>query len=367
MTQFFIANVIKFRQILEHRCAQRVCDRAGPASIKEIHGQPLFVSIHVAAARNIVSNTDLIIVHALGLYMAISVREMDVFRCVMQSGSVTSAAIALNISQPAVSRMLQQAEERLGFRLFVRQKKRLKPTTEAQTLFAEVVNVFAAIEHTQRLALELRDGRAGLLTVATVTGFGHTIVPQAVQRFRADRPDVSVVVQTMTGPEVVTRVAQGRADLGLTVGPIGDTSLESTILCTTRLGCVLPIGHPLVAKDALSAPDLADEQVICPGPHLSIGAAIVVAFAEANLRLRIAVEASQSNIACELVRAGAGIAILDGLGLLSARTNDLVTRPFAPSLQSVARLLKGTKRPVSRLVEEFSGVVQRVTADSGLT
>jgi hypothetical protein len=105
--------------------------------------------------------------------------------------------------------------------------------------------------------------------------------------------------------------------------------------------------------------------VICPGPHLSIGAAIGIAFAEANLRF--AVEASQSNFACELVRTGAGIAILDGLGLLSARTNDLVTRPFAPSLQSVARLLKGTKRPSSRLVEELAGVVQRVTVESGLT
>ena len=92
----------------------------------------------------------------------------------------------------------------------------------------------------------------------------------------------------------------------------------------------------------------------------------MIAFAEANFRLRIAIEASQSNIACELVRAGAGIAILDGLGLLSARAHDLITRPFAPSLQSVARLLKGTKRPASRLVEEFASVVQRVTAESGL-
>src|SRR4051812_38254580 len=160
----------------------------------------------------------------------------------MQSGSETNAAIALNISQPAVSRMPQQAEERLGFSLFEREKKPLKPTTEAQTLFAEVVNVFAAIEHTQRLAAELRDGRAGLLTVATVTGFGHTTVPQAVRRFCADRPDVSVVIQTLTGPQVVTRVAQGRADLGLTVGPIGDPSLESTILCTTKLGCLSATG-----------------------------------------------------------------------------------------------------------------------------
>ena len=92
--------------------------------------------------------------------MPINVREMDVFRCVMQSGAVTNAAVALNISQPAVSRMLQQAEERLGFRLFEREKKRLKPTTEAQTLFdgGEVVHGDRA--H-QRLAVELRDGQAG--------------------------------------------------------------------------------------------------------------------------------------------------------------------------------------------------------------
>src|SRR5437868_5039045 len=71
----------------------------------------------VAGTPHIVSNADLVIVHALELYMAISVREMEVFRCVMQSGSVTNAASTLNISQPAVSRMLQQAEEGLGFRL----------------------------------------------------------------------------------------------------------------------------------------------------------------------------------------------------------------------------------------------------------
>ena len=85
--------------------------------------------------------------------MAISVREMDVFRCVMQSGSVTNAAITLNISQPAVSRMLQQAEERLGFRLFEREKKRLKPTTEAQTLFAVLQFADVAFDRNQAVFL----------------------------------------------------------------------------------------------------------------------------------------------------------------------------------------------------------------------
>jgi molybdenum-dependent DNA-binding transcriptional regulator ModE len=142
---------------------------------------------YVAVADNIVSNADLVIVHALRLYMAISVREMDVFRCVMQSGSVTNAAAALNISQPAVSRMLQQAEERLGFSLFEREKKRLKPTTEAQTLFAEVVDVFAAIEHTQRLAVELRDGQAGPRALVRPDWCSETKCDRLVERVSALR------------------------------------------------------------------------------------------------------------------------------------------------------------------------------------
>jgi DNA-binding transcriptional LysR family regulator len=55
--------------------------------------------------------------------LTLSLREMDIFRRVMELGSITAAAAALNISQPAASRLLQQAEERLGFPLFRREKK----------------------------------------------------------------------------------------------------------------------------------------------------------------------------------------------------------------------------------------------------
>lgn len=295
--------------------------------------------------------------------MALGVREMDVFRRIMLTGSVTAAAEALNISQPAVSRMLQQAEERLGFRLFLRRRKRLVPTAEAQTLLAEVVNVFAAIEQTQRLAVDLRDGNAGLLTLATVAGLAHTIIPRAVQRFRIARPHVSVVIHTLTGPEVVARVAQGSVDLGLGVGPVGHPAVDSAVLCETDIVCVMPTGHPLAAKRVLNAADLAGEPIICPGPQLSIGAAIVGAFAEANLRLRVAVETSQSTTAYELVRVGAGVAILDGLGLMAARIPDLVTRPFQPTPASVARLLWSKERLMPRLAMEFSDTARQVAAE----
>ena len=98
--------------------------------------------------------------------MLFTVREMQVFRRIMERGSITGAAAALGVSQPSVSKTLQQAEERLGFPLFTRQRKRLIPTTEADALFPEALGAFAAIEVVQRLAGDLREGRSGMLRVA---------------------------------------------------------------------------------------------------------------------------------------------------------------------------------------------------------
>nr|CAD6629943.1 LysR family transcriptional regulator [Rhizobium sp. Khangiran2] len=297
--------------------------------------------------------------------MALTVREMDVFRHVVMLGSVTAAAAALNISQPAISRTLQQAEERLTFPLFVRDKKRLIPTTEARILYAEVVNVFAAVEQTRRLASELREREAGVLNVAAGAGVGHAIVPAAIQQFRLARPNVSVILQVLTGPEVVSRVAQGRADVGLTVGPASDPSVESAIVCVTQIGCLLPPGHPLEEKSVLKVADIAGEAIICPGPHLSIGAAVVAAFADANQRVKFATEVTQATIACELVRAGVGIALMDGLGLLSAQASGLIRRPFEPKMYSTTRMLWPKARPPSQLAIEFFDIVKRVAADTG--
>src|SRR5689334_11678349 len=127
--------------------------------------------------------------------MILTPREMAVFRHVMELGSVTAAADAAHLSQPAVSKMIQQAEDRLGFRLFLRERKRLVPTAEAQALFSEVVSALAAIDLVQRLGRDLRDGRSGLLTLAATPTLAHSIVPLAIRSFRDQRPQVSVTLR----------------------------------------------------------------------------------------------------------------------------------------------------------------------------
>lgn len=287
------------------------------------------------------------------MVMNLELREMEVFRRVMELGSVTAAAAALNVSQPAITRMLQKTEQRLGFALFLREKRRLRPTAEAQLLLPELLGAFSAIGQVQRLAAELREGRAGILAIATIPALAASLLPQAIQRFRARRPEASVTLQTFGAHEVIQRVAAQRDDLGFIIGPAGHEALLVTDLRMSELTCVLPPGHPLAARPSLGPAELAGVPIICPGRHLVLGEQLARAFAEANLPFRIAIEVSHTEAACALVRAGAGVGLISGFGYLGARAEDLVSRPFRPAIISTARLLRARLRPLSRLAQSF--------------
>ena len=80
------------------------------------------------------------------MVMRSNLRHFDVVRSVMEAGSVTEAARLLRVSQPAVSKTLAQVEDRLGFRLFTRDRGRLIATAEARALLPEIEKAFLAVD-----------------------------------------------------------------------------------------------------------------------------------------------------------------------------------------------------------------------------
>ena len=295
--------------------------------------------------------------------MTLTLREMDVFRRVMELGSITAAAEVLKISQPAASRLLQQAEERLGFPLFRREKKRLRATAEADALFPEAVGAFAAIDSVRRLAGELRAGQRGTLTVAAIPALANALMPFAVQRFRNAWPGVLVRLVARSAHEIANLVGNQRADLGIIIGPMTTLGVSVDELCSTELGCVMPRHHPLAEKEALTPSDLKDEQLVGLSRHLPLGSQVERMFADANVPLRFAVEVTQSTVALSLVRAGVGVALLDGFSCLGTWGADLAARPLAPRTKSFARILTARDRPPPRLAAEFCDVLHDLAGE----
>jgi DNA-binding transcriptional LysR family regulator len=92
-----------------------------------------------------------------------NLRQMEVFRAVMLTGSVSAAAELLHVSQPAVSKVLAHAQRQSGLLLFERIKGRLAATPEAQALYAEVETLWRGVEKVRDVSRELASPRAGTL------------------------------------------------------------------------------------------------------------------------------------------------------------------------------------------------------------
>lgn len=294
----------------------------------------------------------------------LSVRELDVFRRIMELGTITAAAEALHISQPAVSRILQHAEQRLGFALFLRRNKRLLATAEAQALFPETVAAFAALDTVQTCALDLKTGQGGVLRIAAIAAFANALLPVAIQRFRKPRPNVVISLQAMSALQVATSVAHHQADLGFIIDSMSMPGISVGALCSSVFGCVMPRRHRLAAKASVTAADLEHESLVCLSRNLPLGNLAMRAFADADVPLRTVIEVSQSTIACALVRAGAGLALLDGLSLMGAPGDDLVLRPLRPTIHVMGRIIQPRHRPQSRLAEDFIKVLRDFLAAS---
>lgn len=297
--------------------------------------------------------------------MIFTLREMEVFRLIMERGSITGAAAVLGVSQPAVSKTLQQAEERLGFKLFTRQRKKLIPTTEADTLFPEALGAFAAIEVVQRLAGDLRMGRSGLLRIAVTPTLAHGLAPRAVALFCSERPGAKVDLQVAGIREAIRLVLDHRVDFGLILGTVVHPRLLVRDVIALPLGCVLPNDHPLCRKRVIRPLDLEGNAIISVSRDSPAGESIVRAFEAENVPLSLAVETNQSSVATALVAAGVGVAVLEGFSVLAAAAQGLQTRPFAPRAMLNARILVSRQKAISNLANGFLEALGRAARVAG--
>src|SRR5258708_14653119 len=141
-------------------------------------------------------------------------RQLEVFRTIMRCGTLTSAARALNVAQPALSQILLHPEDELGFKLFQRLKGRLVPTPEAEQLFPETDRLFRAFDNLRRFASDLKHGTAGLVRLAASVPPSLSLVPGALKAFRAACPGVRLRSYVVPVATIVEMLAAGGPGLG---------------------------------------------------------------------------------------------------------------------------------------------------------
>lgn len=288
-------------------------------------------------------------------------KEIQAFRAVMRSGSMTAAAAELYTSQPNVSRLISQLEMATGLALFTRHAGRLAPTEEALAFLHEVDRAFVGLDALKDAARNIRHFGKGRLRIATVPSLAMTILPLVLQRFHADHPEVTVAMDTGSTQLVAEWVGSRVCDLGL-VSYLPPTAVtEAQPVCDLPGCCVLPPGHRLAGKAFVTPADLAGESFISMAHGDGLRAAVDAAFAGDDRRV-MHFETPYGATICQMVGLGLGVGIVNPLVARSYLHTGILVRPFVPRVPFVSYLLLARNRAHNTLVERFTALTAEVIA-----
>jgi DNA-binding transcriptional LysR family regulator len=260
-------------------------------------------------------------------------RQIEAFRMVMITGTVTAAAERMCISQPAVSRLLTLLEDRTGLTLFIRAKQRLQPTPEAQQFFREVERSYIGLDKLEKSALNIRNAMTGTLRIASVPIAGMAFLPRVIARYRRAHPDVTISLQTRSSTTVVDWVSSTNYDIGFAAGAPDQPNLQTITFADVKGVCVLPPSHRLVAREFVEASDLDGEEFISLDPMDGNRAAVDRLCENANIRRRLTLEAPYAAVVAAMVALGLGVSVLSPLAILDLGPDKVCAKPFVPEIR----------------------------------
>lgn len=295
-------------------------------------------------------------------------KQLEIFKTIMDTGSTMAAAAQLGLSQSAISRQLASLEEEIGRELFLRDKGRLIPRPEAHLLVDEVDDVAQSVARLRVKVGDVRSGAFGeaLIRVAFPHSLATTMLPPILARFKADHPRVTVEI--LSGPyDAIERMVRGRvADLGFVRLPPEEHSFDTRPLFTSGTTCVMPVGHPLAAKQAIDVNDLARNDLILLGRQRINRNELEHELRRMVPSYRCSLEVHSVETACACAAQGLGIAIVPSLIAEFFRSDAVAMRPFLPDKVADYGIITMSGAPLSWTAEAFINIIKADAGESAL-
>lgn len=264
--------------------------------------------------------------------MKFRLRQMEVFRAVMLTGSINGASRLLFISQPAVSRIVAHTEQTLGLSLFNRAKGKLLPTPEGEALYREVDEFYQQALRVDEFARNLAQGSSGTLNLCSSPCLSRGLMARAITRFVQRYPQIRVSYHVTLLADMAQQVLGHKVDLAVPVMPLEHPNLLVTPLTEGRMVCVMPRGHELSQMSAVAIADLARYPLIAHDRAIAFGQLVTAAFRKAGVEFASHIDIQQTEVACSLVRSGAGVALVDEFTVEGMDWPDLQVLPLVEEI-----------------------------------
>ncbi|MET0209584.1 MAG: LysR substrate-binding domain-containing protein, partial [Burkholderiaceae bacterium] len=258
--------------------------------------------------------------------------QLRSFHAVATTGSFTGAARNLHVSQPTVTTQVGQLETLYGVELFHRMGRSVRPTEMGERLLALSRQIFSLEADAVQLLKQSGELRTGHLRVAAV---GPSHVTRMLVAFHRRYPGIKVSVTTGNSQEVLDRLADYSADVGVLAQVARDERVVSVPYSEHAVTVFCSADHRFAQRRSIAIAELQGERLILRESGSTTRKAIETAMRAAGVTAEVVMEVASREIIREAVLQNLGIAAVSdveyvpGPGLRSVRINDARVRTYA--------------------------------------
>lgn len=282
----------------------------------------------------------------------INLRQIEAFRAVIENGTVSAAALALNVTQPAVSKLVSNLEYDTGLRLFDRIKGKLTPTAQGARLYEEVDRVFSGLHQIERAIETVRREEKGRLVIGVLPALSGHFIQDVTMRFLETEPHVFVSLIVRGSPGLADWLVTRQVDVGILNAKVEHPYLETEPFLSHPLVCILPPDHALARKSVITPADLHDERFVAFDEGVEIRRMVDEVMASYGSVPRLVLEATTAPTLCEFVAHGLGLSLIHPLMAGPVRGRVAIRR-FEPAIDNHFLLAKAQKARNAGLLDLF--------------
>ncbi len=280
--------------------------------------------------------------------MNLNQRQLRMFVVLASEEHFSRASQQLHISQPALSRAIQELETQLGVALFNRTTRQLALTEEGQRFLPMAQRLLRDMAQITDELCAQATGVRGTVTLAVGTAFGSVLLPAMLLKFCQAFPLVQVRVLDDNSAGITRRVLSAEADLGIG-SPLGDTAaLDCERLVSAPLGLLWP-----PELGSIHSP-MHDELPMLREPEdSSIMNILRMRGSPLVSRMQQGVEVSSLALQLALARAGVGVAVVSALGASHPLAHSMHFEPLQPAIDREILLMTQRTRLLSASARAF--------------
>jgi len=240
----------------------------------------------------------------------ISLKQIFAFLSVAETENFTASAAALCTTQSAVSNLVKELEHEIDLRLFSRTTRTVKLTEAGREFLPSAQRVYSELQSALAKAKTLSEQRRGKIRVAASPLMASLVLPEAIAKFQAGNPDISVILRDAPYDQIRRLVRDGEAEMGFGLMPDPDQGLNGQLLSSGALSLLIPSGHPLENVKSLTWEHIAAYPFIALTSENGSRQMAEQCAAESGVTLRPAYEVSFIWTAISMVEAGLGVCVV---------------------------------------------------------